>query len=96
MGFFILYLSLIFSGVNFNNAEVSEPRILKADTGNAPIETILGECETGGLPSACCSYWDVKSETETVYILHIVPIQFLNWECTTGGELKCIGCNSEE
>ena len=97
MTYLILYFTLIFSGTYTDIANIGEKnisRVVKADIEKTSFEISARDCEAGGLPSACCSYWDVKAETETVYLFHVVPIQFVNWECNTGGEVKCIGCSS--
>lgn len=89
----ILVLSFItFSSSEKNND--SEFVVVKANYETHEIETILRDCETGGLPNACCSYWTVEQETTTFYWFDIVPIDYIDWSCTTGGQLKCIGCDS--
>ncbi len=96
ISFFVL-LSL-FGFDNKTKIEGDVPPIVMAvDQGNTIFSTNTpsiagGSCETGGLPNACCSYWSVETETETFYLFHVIPIQFVEISCSTGGDLKCPLC----
>jgi len=46
------------------------------------------DCEKGGLPDPCCSYWTVKIE-EVPYMFGPFPRTFIKVSCTTGGETGC-------
>ncbi len=92
--FSMLFIFSLFS--LSSNKDLPNATVVKANYGTLEAETIYRDCETGGLPDACCSYWTVEQESTKFYLFHVIPIDYTDWSCTTGGELKCIGCNSND